>query len=265
MPNNSVVSAIEAKDLSFSIDGVDILRHVSFNINKGDFMSIMGPNGAGKSTLLKCLMRLYERGRTDGVIKIYGQDIKSYPQKKLARLISYVPQGGGWIPPFTVAELCKLSRFPYTSAVSGLTEADERAVAKAIELTDLAPLAKRALKTLSGGERQKAYLAAALAQETSIMLLDEPSASLDPRHAYELSELLRRLNSQNGLTILIITHDLNQPLRAGGTVLMLVDGQRTFFGPASGLLTGHVLEDAFRHEFLYLDHPSGQGQVIISR
>ncbi|MDR1657716.1 MAG: ABC transporter ATP-binding protein [Deltaproteobacteria bacterium] len=256
---------VSVKDFSFSVDQADILHGVSFSVDRGGFLSIMGPNGAGKSTLLKCLMRLHERGRTTGTIEIEGQSLNSYTQKQLARLISYVPQGGGWIPPFTVTDLCKLSRFPYSSVVSGLTEADEWAVSKAIELTGLQALSKRALKTLSGGERQKAYLAAALAQQTPIMLLDEPAASLDPRHASELSDLLTRLNCDQCLTMLMITHDLNYPNRVGGSVLMLSSGHRTYFGPAEGLVSGRVLEDAFDHEFIYLDHPSGLGRVILSR
>jgi iron complex transport system ATP-binding protein len=237
---------------------------VSLSLDRGDFLSILGPNGAGKSTFLKCLMRLNERGRARGAVEIAGGDLASYGQKRLARLVSYVPQAGGWIPPFTVRDFARLSRYPYATAVSGLTAADERAVDRALELTGLAPLARRSLKTLSGGERQKAYLAAALAQETEIMLLDEPAASLDPRHASELAALLRELNRVKGLTMLMITHDLNHPLRAGCQALVLRAGRRLYFGPVEGLLDRGILEAAFDHRFLYLDHPSGIGRVVLA-
>jgi iron complex transport system ATP-binding protein len=256
---------LEAIDFSFWVDQVKILKNVSFSINKRDFLSIVGPNGAGKSTLLKCLLRLHERGRTSGNLKVAGRDINSYNQKQLAKVISYVPQAGGWIPPFTVREFAKLSRFPHASTVSGLSPSDEAVVDQAIMASGLSGLANRGLKTLSGGERQKAYLAAALAQGADIMLLDEPAASLDPKHASELAFLLEKLNKESGLTIIMVTHDLNHPLKTGGLALVLADGQRQYFGPATGLLEDGVLENAFHHQFLYLDHPDGLGRLVVAR
>jgi iron complex transport system ATP-binding protein len=263
-PEKSPEPILAVEGLSCSIDGFEILHDVSLSLAKGEFLSILGPNGAGKSTLLKCLMRLNDRGRTRGSVTIAGSDLAACGQKRLARLASYVPQAGGWIPPFTVRDFARLSRYPYSKAVSGLTEADERAVDRAIDLCGLGPLAGRPLKTLSGGERQRAYLAAALAQETEIMLLDEPAASLDPRHASELAALLRELNRGRGLTMLMITHDLNHPLRAGGQALVLKSGRRLYFGPVDGLLDRGILEAAFDHRFTYLDHPSGSGRVVLS-
>lgn len=263
-PSAAKNPVLAVKNLSCAIDGVEILHDISISVDKGDFVSILGPNGAGKSTFLKCLLRLHDRAVLTGSIEVDGMSISRYGQKSLARVISYVPQAGGWIPPFSVIDFARLSRFPYASAVSGLTEADDLAVSKALELTGLESLSRRLLKTLSGGERQKAYLAAALAQETPIMLLDEPAASLDPRHAAELASLLRRLNTEKGLTMLMVTHDLNHPLRAGGLALVLKSGRRRYFGPVEGL-EGEVLERAFEHGFLYLDHPSGGGRVIISQ
>jgi iron complex transport system ATP-binding protein len=255
---------LSVEGLSLSIDGVEILHDITMSVEKGGFLSILGPNGAGKSTLLRTIMRLDDRGRRTGTVQIEGQELSRYSQKSLARVVSYVPQGGGWIPPFEVVELCRLSRFPFASAVSGLSETDRQAVSEALELTGLTAMARRRLKTLSGGERQKAYLAAALAQRAPIMLLDEPAASLDPRHAAELAELLARLNRERSLTMLMVTHDLNHPLRAGGRALVLKNGRRLYLGPVAGL-EGEVLARAFDHRFLYLDHPSGTGRVVLSQ
>jgi iron complex transport system ATP-binding protein len=262
---NQTDPILETLDFSFWVDQVKILKGISFAVQKGDFLSIVGPNGAGKSTLLKCLLRLHQRGHSSGNLKVVGRDIISYNQKQLAKVISYVPQAGGWIPPFTVRDLAKLSRFPHASTVSGLSTTDELAVDQALESVGLTSLARRSLKTMSGGERQKAYLAAALAQGADIMLLDEPAASLDPRHASELVILLEKLNKETALTIIMVTHDLNHPLKAGGLALVLADGERQYFGPASGLLEGGVLEKAFQHQFLYLDHPYGQGRLVVAR
>jgi iron complex transport system ATP-binding protein len=262
-PREGGSAAVRVQDLRCSIDGAEILKGLSLSVGQGGFLSILGPNGAGKSTFLKCLMRLHERAKISGTVEVEGRSLKDYDQRALARLVSYVPQAGGWIPPFPVIDFARLSRYPHASAVSGLTAADERAVERALELTGLAPLAKRPLKTLSGGERQKAYLAAALAQEPKTLLLDEPAASLDPRHASDLAGLLRRLNRENGLTMLMITHDLNHPLRAGGLALVLKAGEKLYFGPVEGLLEGRVLEAAFDHDFVYLERPGGAGPVVV--
>ncbi|MDR1545912.1 MAG: ABC transporter ATP-binding protein [Deltaproteobacteria bacterium] len=256
-------TVLSVQGLSYSIGAAQILVDVDFSAEEGGFVSVVGPNGAGKSTLLRCLMRLPERGRTRGRVEAAGRPLEQYSQKELARLISYVPQAGGWIPPFTVGEFVLLSRFPYATAVSSLAESDRRAAERALELTGLTALAKRPLKNLSGGERQKAFLAAALAQEAQVMLLDEPASFLDPRHAAELAGLLRALNREEGLTMIMVTHDLNHPLRAGGHALVLAEGRRRYFGPVEGLLEGSVLEEAFRHNFVRLDHPNGLGRVIL--
>ncbi|MDR1296039.1 MAG: ABC transporter ATP-binding protein [Deltaproteobacteria bacterium] len=255
---------LEADHFSFSIEGKLILDDVSCRIYAGDFVSVIGPNGAGKSTFLKCLLRLQEKGRSEGRIALDGRDINTYGQKQLARVVSYVPQAGGWIPPFSVRELARLSRFPHVSAVAGLSRDDELAVDKALELAGLGKLAGRSLKTLSGGERQKAYLAAALAQEGRIMLLDEPAAALDPKHAFELAVLLEKLNKEDNLTVIMVTHDLNHPLRTGGLALVLSGGRETYFGPSVELQREGILEAAFDHKFLYLDHPSGPGRLVVA-
>jgi iron complex transport system ATP-binding protein len=255
---------LEVEDFHFSVGGKEILKGVGFSLPEGGCLSIMGPNGAGKSTLLKCLLRLHDKGERSGTMLVRGRPIDSYGQKDLAKLISYVPQAGGWIPPFTVQELLKLSRFPYSTSVSGLTEKDFAAVDRALELTSLQGMKDRPLKTLSGGERQKAFLAAALAQGTPVMLLDEPASFLDPHHASEMEKLLIGLNRDEGLTMVAVTHDLNHPVKSGGYALILQGGKNLYFGEVSGLLGKGVLEEAFNHEFAYLSHPKSGRPVILA-
>jgi len=250
-------------DFSFFFDDKPVLQGLDFSLPQQGCLSVIGPNGAGKSTLLKCLLRLHERGRSTGDIRIKDQDIAAYGQQELARIISYVPQAGGWIPPFTVEEFLRLSRYPYGSLGPEAREAASRAAAKAMSLTGTEGLAGRSLKTLSGGERQKVYLAAALAQEAEIMLLDEPASFLDPRHAAELHALLRSLNRERGLAMITVTHDLNHPLSAGGDVLVLREGEQLFFGPAAELLASGVLEKAYTHEFTYMQHPRTGRPVVL--
>lgn len=276
---------LRLKNFSFAFAQAQVLLDVNFSLNPGDYLSIIGPNGAGKSTLLKCLLRLHEKGRQSGEILIKGHPLTSYKQPELAQVLSYVPQAGGWIPPFSVKEFVRLSRYPHNklgnkkapgyagSKILSSQEttpsktlhsqpqtSHEQAVAKAISLTGLENLAQRSLRDLSGGERQKAYLAAALAQDTEIMLLDEPTAFLDPKHAADVYCLLKNLNQEHGLTMLTVTHDLNHPLQAGGKSLVLKPGKQLYFGPTSGLLPNQpgsagILEQAFNHSFSYFEHP----------
>lgn len=243
------------RNFCFSLMGKAILRDISFTLEKGEYLSIVGPNGAGKSTLLKCLMRLHEQGSAQGEILLKGRPLRDYAQKALAGLISYVPQAGGWIPPFTVAELLRLSRYPYLAPGGALRAIDLEAVDNALRLTGIEDLAKRRLVELSGGERQKAFVAAALAQETEIILLDEPASFLDPKHTAELNRLIRTLNREHGITMLTVTHDLNHPLSMGGKILVLRQGRQVFFGRTEDVLRENMLEQAFSHRFICFPHP----------
>jgi iron complex transport system ATP-binding protein len=124
-------------------------------------------------------------------------------------------------------------------------------------------LESRRLDTLSGGERQRAYLAAALAQETGLLLLDEPASFLDPKHAAELNRLLKMLNREQGLTMVTVTHDLNHPLDVGGEILVLRKGRQIYYGSADALEHKGILEDAFAHSFTYLRHPATDKPVVL--
>ena len=248
----------------FSFSGEPALREISFALGKGEYLSILGPNGAGKSTLLKSFLRLHDTGREKGAIYIHGRSLASYSQRELARLIAYVPQAGARIPPFTVSGFVHLSRYPYLTDTRALQETDRREIAEALVMTGVLPFADRPLYALSGGERQRVYLAAALAQGAGILLLDEPTSFLDPRHASDVNALLKRLNHEHGLTILTVTHDLNHPLEAGGLAIVLRQGKQVYFGPAEVLAEGSVLTTAFDHTFTCFTHPKTGKTLIFS-
>lgn len=254
---------LKIRDFTFTLGGRNLLEDLNFAVPDGEYLSVIGPNGAGKSTLLKCLMRLHEHGRACGEIVIQGRPLADYSQKNLARTLAYVPQAGGWIPPFTVEEFLRLSRYPHAAVTGGLSAADRQAVRKALALTELGPLAGRSLRALSGGERQRAFLAAALAQETPVLLLDEPASFLDPKHAADLNTLLKKLHQEQGLAMITVTHDLNHPLDAGGLVLALRGGRQLFYGPAENLLEQGILESAYQHSFTCFAHPrTGRPAVL---
>ena len=255
---------LELRCFSFAFDARPILENIAFSLAKGEYLSVIGPNGAGKSTLLKCLMRVHEQGRAQGEVRVKGRSLAAYDQRALAALIAYAPQAGGWIPPFTVEELLRLSRYPYVSAFGGFRKADKEAVQRALRLTGMEALATRRMTALSGGERQKAFLAAALAQETEILLLDEPASFLDPKHTAELNRLIRCLNHEHGMTMITVTHDLNHPLSMGGNALVLRGGRQVFFGAVQELQRRGVLEEAFSHQFIYLRHPASGKPVVLA-
>ena len=253
---------LHLQQFAFALAGHSILDNLSFTLAKGEYLSVIGPNGAGKSTLLKCLMRVHEQGASRGNIRLKDRLLSEYDQRTLAALVSYVPQAGGWIPPFSVEELLRLSRYPYLSSGGALRKTDLEAVEKALCLTDMQTLASRRLASLSGGERQKAFVAAALAQETEMILLDEPTSFLDPKHTAELNRLVRVLNREHGITMLTVTHDLNHPLCMEGKILVLRRGRQLFFGQAQEILHGNILADAFNHQFICFQHP-GTGRPTL--
>jgi len=257
-----VKRALYCEHFGFTLTGKPILQGICFSLQKGEYLSIIGPNGSGKSTLLKCLLRLHDSGHAQGEILLYDRPVRDHTQRELARHMAYVPQAGGPIPPFTVAELLTLSRFPHASHKRAMTDSDQKAILYALELTDMQKFARHRLSALSGGERQRAFLAAALAQGTEILLLDEPAAFLDPHHAAALTALLKRLHEHEGKTVVTVTHDLNHPLDAGGQVLVLRHGRQIFNGPATALACPGILETAFEHSFTYILHP-GTGRPLV--
>lgn len=286
---------IRVENFSFAFNGTPVLEDINFNLNPGDALYIIGPNGAGKSTLLKSLLNLHEYGKGSGEVWIKNRPLNAYKQRELARVMSYVPQAGGWIPPFTVGDFLRLSRYsrhdPGFSPRAG--KGDDTAVREALQLARVEEFVARPLRTLSGGERQRAYVAAALAQDAEIMLLDEPTSFLDPKHAHDLNQVLARLNNnptqsvrnlpetapEDGqadhpgpsgtacLTTLTVTHDLNQALAAhqqNGKVLVLAKCRQVYFGGVGGLLDGAILRQAFNHDFFIFKHPHTGLPVVLT-
>ncbi|MDR2603916.1 MAG: ABC transporter ATP-binding protein [Desulfovibrio sp.] len=246
---------LKAEHLSFFLNGWALLEDVSFSLERGDCLFVIGPNGAGKTTLLRSLLRLHETGRYGGRVELAGRDAAALTRRELAKIASYAPQDGGAAPPFTVEEFLQLSRYPHIPPSGRLSGADREAVRRALRLTGLEGQSSALLRHLSGGERRKAYLAAALAQEAELMFLDEPAAFLDPRHEAELHRLLKQLNREQGLTVVTVTHNLNHALDAGGNVLALKKGRALFFGPGGELAYGGLAREVFDHAFSVLRHP----------
>ncbi|MBN2091073.1 ABC transporter ATP-binding protein [candidate division KSB1 bacterium] len=252
---------IEIKNLSFHIEGRAILDSVSFQIQSGDYISIIGPNGAGKSTLLKCLMRI--NTSWNGDIILNGQPLSRFSQRELAKKISYVPQTDGRLFPFTVEEFVLLGRYPYLSPFTTISPANREAVHAALELTQTTELGQRRLDTLSGGERQTVLIAAALAQGAPILLLDEPTTFLDPRHEIDIFRLLKKINQQYHRTIITVTHNINQAALQGQRVLILKAGQILFDGKSTEIMNNQILQQAYQKSFLFTHHPETNQLITV--
>ena len=252
---------IEIENLSLSIGDKLILDTVSLQIFNGDYLSIIGPNGAGKTCLLKCLMRIYSGYK--GVIRFQRKSLEKISQKNLAKQISYVPQANGRIYPFTVEEFVMMGRYPHLNPFTSFNAEDRKAVKDALEITGIGSFSARLMNTLSGGERQIVFIAAALAQGARTILLDEPTTFLDPKHESQIYSILNRLNRELGLTIVSVTHDINSAVLQSDKIVILKLGKAIYQGEAQGIMKDDILEHAYDKSFTLLDHPI-TGQKIIA-
>jgi len=253
MTTPSATIAIAVRGFSYQAGPRTILNDVTFDVRQGEYLSIVGPNGAGKTTLLKCLQRIVTGGR--GAVEIDGRPLGHYSQRRLALQLSYVPQADSRLPPFSVEQFVLLGRYPHVRPLSGFGKHDHQVARQALELTGTLDLASRRLATLSGGERQKVYIAAALAQEARILLLDEPTTFLDYRHQAEIRAVLARVNRQQGVTIVAVTHDVNTAAAESHRALALQAGRVVFSGPAAALMDAAVLQRIYGTPFLLVAHP----------
>ena len=236
-----------------------ILQNVSFTLNAGETMCVFGPNGAGKSTLAKVILRMLPRAT--GNILLEGKPLASYDRPALARTVGYVPQSTGILPAFTVREFTLLGRYPHGTAFSPPTREDERIARDALSAVGAAEWADQRIDLLSGGERQVVFVAAALAQEARLLVLDEPTAYLDVRRQADLTALLHRLNRERGLSWLWVTHDVNAA-RGCGKVLALREGRVAYWGGAEDFLTAGTLGDVFGVRFAFAEIP-GHGRHAV--
>ena len=251
---------LSVTDFSFAVEKRTILKNLTFSVDRGERVTIVGPNGAGKTTLLKCLNRINRGG--SGRILVEGQPLVDLPQWKVAQRLAYVPQADGRTAPFSVCEFVMMGRYSHMGPLKSSGPEDDRATRGALEVTGTLELADRPFNTLSGGEQQKILIAAALAQEAKILLLDEPTAFLDPPHQVEIHRMLGRLHENHGVTLIWVTHDLNAALSHSDRVIALREGTLVFDGPAVTLAESDRLRNVFGHDFLVAPHPKTGHPVI---
>ena len=251
----------DIKDLSFSISKKKILKSFSLKIHESDFLSIIGPNGGGKTTLIKCLIRIYKTPAEK--IFLNGVPIENISQKELATQISYVPQISEQTFPFTASEFLMLSRYPYLSRFTSVTKEDKKAVADAFEITETNDLSQRQMNTLSGGEKQMIFIAAALAQGGDVIILDEPATFLDPKHEHNIYEILKRVHTQANKTIISVTHNINSAILYSNKIAILKNGSISFYGDSSEVTQNNILEKTYGNKFTFIKHPDCDKTIIV--
>ena len=234
---------VVAHGLSVSLAGTTIIDGVDIALAPGRITALVGPNGSGKSTLLRTLSRILRPA--EGSVVLDGEDIAQLPTRQVAQRLALLPQRTETMSGVTVGALVELGRQPHLGRFGGLRASDREAIAWALDVTDAAQHVDRLVDTLSGGERQRAWLAVALAQRTGVLLLDEPTTYLDVRHQLEVMALVRTLNTEHGLTVCWVLHDLNAAAAYSDLMVCLRAGRVLAQGPPAELLTAELVGDAF--------------------
>ncbi|HAB9444373.1 TPA_asm: ATP-binding cassette domain-containing protein [Listeria monocytogenes] len=235
---------MEVRDVNFSYNGTDaILKNVSFTIQKNKINTIVGPNGSGKSTLLEILARLLSPNSGDVLLE--GKSIFEWKAKEFAQNVAIVHQSNVLPNELMVKELLYFGRLPYKNWRMTWTKEDDLAVERALMQTELTEKAEKFVDSLSGGERQRVFIATALVQDTPILLLDEPTTFLDMYFQLEILELVKRLNQEENLTIVMILHDLNQALMYSDHLIVMKNGEVVAKGEPEELLTTDLIAETY--------------------
>jgi iron complex transport system ATP-binding protein len=231
---------MQLEDLSFSYGAHEVLRRVSFEVMSGKVTTVLGANGSGKTTLLYLMTKnlILQKGS----IRLEGTDIRLLGLKDFARKAALVNQMHALGSDMAVAQLVALGRTPYRGFLKASTEEDERMVAWALEVSGTTAYKDELLGSLSGGQQQLVWLAMALAQDTELLLLDEPTTYLDVRYQLQILEMVRTLSEQHGKTVVMILHDINQAVRYSDFLIGLKDGEVVASGAADRLLTPELIE-----------------------
>lgn len=252
---------LEALNISVRLGAREILRDVSLTANAGDIVALLGPNGAGKTTLLRAINGTIPL--TAGEVRLDDALIDSFSRREIARHIAVVAQENETKFPITVFEFVLAGRFARGAAFGWETPADIEAAQNAVDRCDLADLSKRYMNELSGGERQRAVLARALAAETKILLLDEPTANLDLSHQALMLRLVRDRCTNSGVGAIVITHDLNMAAEFADFVVLLKAGRLLASGPPAVVITAANVQELYDVDVL-LDESPASGKLRVT-
>jgi iron complex transport system ATP-binding protein len=238
-------SAVLGEDLEIGYPTTDepVVECARIDVPEGEITALVGPNGSGKSTLLKALSN--HLAPETGVVALNGREIGEFDQKELARELGHLSQENDSPDGITVEDLIYHGRYPHRGFFESVTDADRAAVERAIDLAGVEHLRDQKVGSLSGGQKQLAWIAMVLAQDTEVLLLDEPTTFLDLHHQLKVLETVRRLNEEEGVTVAVVLHDLSQAARFADYLVALDDGEVYDWGPPEDVVTEQLLVDVF--------------------
>jgi iron complex transport system ATP-binding protein len=255
------VSRLHADDVTLAYDGLTVAEGLSFTVPDGQITAIVGPNACGKSTLLRALSRLLRPSH--GSVILDGEVIHKLPTKEVARRLGLLPQSPIAPEGILVTDLVARGRTPHQKLFQQWSERDEAAVHHALAATHTLDLAERSVDELSGGQRQRVWIAMALAQETDLLLLDEPTTFLDIAHQIEVLDLVERLNLDRGRTVVVVLHDLNLACRYAHHVVAMRDGDIVAQGVPGDVITADLVRDVFGLDCVVIEDPVSRTPLVV--
>ncbi|MFE4491405.1 ABC transporter ATP-binding protein [Streptomyces niveus] len=252
---------LRARELTLAYDDRTVVHDLELAVPDGRVSVIVGPNACGKSTTLRALGRLLKP--KSGSVLLDGEELARIPTRKIAQSIGLLPQSPTAPEAITVADLVSRGRQPHQHWWQQWSEEDERAVTEAMARTDVTDLAERSVDELSGGQRQRVWIAMALAQETDLLLLDEPTTFLDIAHQVEVLDLVRRLNHEQGRTVVIVLHDLNQAARYADHLVAMKSGRIVAEGHPGEIVTAELVREVFGLESVVVPDPVTGSPLVV--
>ena len=235
---------LNVMNLSAGYGDGDVISDISFSLEQGEFFAVLGPNGSGKSTLIKALQGLLKNAR--GSVEVGSKNVFTLTAPHIAKKIAYVPQRSSMSFEFSVLEIIQMGRYVHQGRLQNATSLDEAAVRDVLELTEVHHLQHKKIAHLSGGEQQRVFIARALAQDTPLLFLDEPSSHLDISYQVEIYQILKRLQEEKGKTILTTEHNINLVIPYTQRLMFLKEGQIFALGSPEKLITKSTILEVFR-------------------
>ena len=237
------MNIVKMENLETSYQKFAVFQDLNLNIKEGKITTIIGPNGCGKSTLLKTMGRILKQ--KSGKVYLQGQDLNTIPTKKIAKHLALLPQSPIAPSELKVEELISYGRYPHRNNTKSLLQKDKEIIEWAMDITKTTSFRNRELENLSGGQRQKVWIAMALAQETEVLLLDEPTTALDMAHQLDVLQIVEKLNKEQKRTIVMVLHDINHAARFSHEIVAMKNGKIIKIGTPTEVITPEVLKEVF--------------------
>jgi iron complex transport system ATP-binding protein len=252
--------AISLQELSFSYRTQAVLQDINLEIPHQSLLALIGPNGSGKTTLLRVMSKALRPQR--GTVMLDGQPLLSFSARKLARKLAVISSEQHFEFPFSVADVVAMGRFPHLNRLEKMSDEDWKIVDEAMERTCVRDFRNRSISQLSSGEKQRVLIARAIAQQPSILMLDEPNAHLDINHQIAIFNLLRTLNRQHQMTVIVVLHDLSAAAAFCETMVLLHRGRIVRTGTPAEVITEELIQQTYGAEVVVFPSPVGGGPQI---